>query len=82
MNKYICSGYVGHDLDVIDKGIKFSLAIRQDDKSTLWMRVLCFGKIAENCKSVVVKSMKLIVEGKLVEREGKTSLLADRVEFL
>lgn len=83
MNKYICSGIVGHDPDKIEKGIKLSLAVRQDDKSTLWVRVLCFGKIADNCIGIVIKGMKIIVEGKLIESgENKISLLADRVEFL
>jgi single-stranded DNA-binding protein len=83
MNKYICSGIVGHDPDLIDKGLKFSVAVKQDDKSTLWIRVLCFGKIADNCKEIVKKSMKVLVEGKLImSSNDKMSLLADRVEFL
>ena len=83
MNKLIITGNCGHMPDVIDKGLKVSVSVRNDDKAELWMRVLLFGKIADNCREVLKTGMKVLVEGKLIKSNtGDLSVLADRVEFL
>lgn len=73
---------------------KFNVAVNQfngHEKSTMWYRVVAFGKTAENCAKYLQKGKLCLVEGKLQEssyksKTGETkksiSLLADNIVFL
>ena len=83
MNKWIIAGVIGHDFDEIDRGLKTSVAVKDGDKNTLWVRVFLFGKNAENAKQWLKKGSKVLVEGKMsLTKADNLVLIAQRVEYL
>ena len=100
VNKVILLGNLGRDPEL--KGSKgsvcnFSLAVGERKKEgdswvdhTEWMRVVCFGKTAENVVEYLSKGSKAYVEGRLQTREWEkdgvrrqtTEVVAHRVVFL
>lgn len=77
LNKWMGIGYLGNPPDEIrtvgNKGTsvtRFSLAVSTgwgDRKSTLWMDVTCWGKLAETACNMLQKGSLVYVEGELVE---------------
>lgn len=57
---------------------------------TDWHRVVCFGKLAENCEKYLKKGRQIMVEGQIrygsYEKDGETKyttdIIADEVKFL
>lgn len=90
MNKVLLSGYLGHNPDIINGGVKFNLALKhkQTDEKTTWVRVVVFGLEADSCLKCLTKGSFVIVEGKidnLLDEDGKvmkTSIIASHVEFV
>ena len=69
INKYIAMGYMSADPKFVEfdsgkKKSEFSLGI-SSNKETLWIDVVCWDKIAENCKKYLAKGSLVFVEGKL-----------------
>ncbi len=105
-NRVILVGRVGRDPDkrATTQGIivsQFSLATStfskdketQDKKQfTVWHRIVCFGKLAENVNKYVTKGKLVLVEGRIHTRDWKDKndqkkrtsfeIWADQVLFL
>lgn len=79
INQCTFSGYVGGDskFNFTKDGTavcNFSLAIdgwnySKKEKTTMWMRVGCFGKLAETCEKWISKGTKVAVMGRLDENK-------------
>lgn len=87
MNKYIGIGCLGSDPEIINNGCKFGLAVQYyngTEKTILWVKVLVFGKIADNCISVLTKGKRILIEGRLdkLKSNGELVVVAQTIEFL
>lgn len=104
LNKTQIIGRLGQDVEVkySQSGMavaNFSVATSEDwtDKQsgqkqerTEWHKIVCFGKLAENCGKYLSKGRQCYVEGKLqtssYEKDGQThystKIVADNVIFL
>jgi single-strand DNA-binding protein len=77
MNKYIAIGNLGKDPAVrttqAGKMVtSFSIGVADgfgEHKTTLWMDVVCWEKLAETAGNFLHKGSKVLVEGKLQRRE-------------
>lgn len=105
MNKHIIAGNVGQEpeIRITESGLKianFSIAANEyrknketgeKEESTTWLKIVAFGKLAELVFGYVHKGSKLLVVGKVKNREyldkdGNkrffTETIADEIEFL
>jgi single-strand DNA-binding protein len=104
LNKTLTIGRLGQDPEVkySQSGMavcNFSVATSEErtDKNTgekqektEWHKIVCFGKLAENCGKYLSKGRQCYVEGKLqtssYEKDGQThyatKIIADVVQFL
>lgn len=99
MNKIILTGRLGKDVDVkyTQSGkcvAEFSLAVQEgygDKKTTTWINIVAWDKLAETCGNYLSKGMSVLVEGRLQIRsyDGKdgqkkyvTEVVAQSIEFL
>lgn len=99
MNKYIAIGNLGKDpiVRTTQAGkmvTSFSIGIADgygEHKTTLWMDVVCWEKLAETAGNFLRKGSKVLIEGKLQRREfeGKdgqkrqvVEVVASNMEFL
>lgn len=105
MNKHLIAGNVGNDPEIkrLESGMtiaKLSVAVNEfkknketgeSEKSTLWLNIVAFGRLAELCESYVTKGKKILVIGKLsireyIDNDGVkkyfTETIADEIEFL
>jgi single-strand DNA-binding protein len=70
----IAVGNVGRDPDSRftpngQQVCNFTIAVNEyvsGEKSTLWVRVSAWGKLAETCQAYIKKGSKILVEGRLV----------------
>lgn len=68
----------------------FSIAINRPNSGVDYPRIVCFGKLAENCERYLKTGKKVAIEGRLqtdtYEKDGHkvftTEVVASRVEFL
>ena len=98
MNSVCLVGRLSKDPVVSDRDgrkiANFTIAVDRayaKDKSADFIRIVVFGKAAENCEKFLAKGLKVSITGRLhadsyVNKEGKTvytvDVIADRVEFL
>lgn len=103
MNKVIISGNLGQKPEIREAkgGMKvgnFNVAVNDRIKRgdewvdhTNWVRIVVFGKEAENCERFLDKGSKVLVEGKLrisdyEDKQGNKrkslEVVSDRVEFM
>jgi single-strand DNA-binding protein len=105
MNKHLIAGNVGQEPEIrtTESGLKianFSIAANEyrknketgeKEESTTWLKIVAFGKLAELVFGYVHKGSKLLVVGKVKNREyldkdGNkrffTETIADEIEFL
>lgn len=87
MNKYIAIGMLGSKPEQIANGCKLSLAVQYfngKEKTIIWIKVLVFGKAAENCINVLDKGRRVLIEGRLDKLKSNNELVVvtDNVQFL
>ena len=98
MNKVIEIGRLGRDPELTYGGAhkdtaicKFTMAVDRPTEGTDWIRIIAFGKQAENCNKYLNKGSMVAVDGRIQtgsykDREGKTvyttDVVANRVQFL
>ena len=99
MNKFIGIGNLGKDPDIrtTPSGkmvTTFSVGIADgygDKKTTTWMNVVCWEKLAETAGNNLFKGSKVLIEGKIQNRsydgnDGQkkyiTEVVANHIEFL
>jgi len=99
MNNVVLIGRLTRDPDVryTNNGIaiaNFTIAINRptkgDDKQADFLRIIAFGKTAENCERYLRKGLRVAVEGRIqtgkYEKDGHTvfttDIVAERVEFI
>jgi single-strand DNA-binding protein len=96
MNSYKVIGRLGADPETRytndGKAVcNFSVASREYNDGTEWHRVVCFGKLAENCGQYLAKGREVYAGGrhqtrKWDDKDGKTQysseMVAHTVEFL
>lgn len=99
MNRWIISGNLGREpeMNYTPNGkavTKFGVAVNNfsdGNKTTTWVNVVCWEKLAENCNAYLHKGSKVLVEGAYTSREytdkagvkrNWVELLAHNVEFL
>lgn len=98
MNKVIEIGRLGRDPELTYGGAhndtaicKFTMAVDRPTEGTDWIRIIAFGKQAENCNKYLKKGSMVAVDGRIQtgsykDREGKTvyttDVVANRVQFL
>jgi len=81
LNKVILLGRLGKDPEVkySQSGTAvctFSMATSESVKkgdefedATTWHKIVCFGKLAENCGKFIKKGSKILLEGRIQNRE-------------
>lgn len=98
MNKVIEIGRLGRDPELTYGGAhkdtakcKFTMAVDRPTEGTDWIRIIAFGKTAENCNKYLKKGSMVAVDGRIQTgsydgKDGKkvytTDVVANRVEFL
>lgn len=99
MNKVILSGNLGNDPDAryspAGKAVTtFDIAVSDgygEHKKTYWFRVVAWEKLAETCANNLKKGRKVLIDGKLTNRQYETNdgqkkkvteIIANHVEFL
>lgn len=98
MNKVIEIGRLGRDPELTYGGAhkdtaicKFTMAVDRPTEGTDWIRIIAFGKQAENCNKYLKKGSMVAVDGRIQTgsydgKDGKkvytTDVVANRVEFL
>ena len=98
MNKVIEIGRLGRDPELTYGGAhndtaicRFTIAVDRPTEGTDWIRIIAFGKQAENCNKYLKKGSKVAVDGRIQTgsyegKDGKkvytTDVVASRVEFL
>jgi single-strand DNA-binding protein len=98
MNKVIEIGRLGRDPELTYGGAhkdtaicKFTLAVDRPTEGTDWIRIIAFGKQAENCNKYLKKGSMVAVDGRIQTgsydgKDGKkvytTDVVANRIEFL
>lgn len=87
MNKYIAIGLLGSDPEALNGGCKLSLAVQYfngKEKTVVWIKVLVFGKAAENCLTILKKGRRIIIEGRLdrATKNNELIVVTDNVQFL
>lgn len=90
MNKVMLSGRLGQTPEDIAGGAKFNMATKDyngENETTLWTRVVVFGKQADLCKQYLTKGSLVLITGRLNNQKKedgtiRTSVIADHVEFV
>lgn len=98
MNKVIEIGRLGRDPELTYGGAhkdtaicKFTMAVDRPTEGTDWIRIIAFGKTAENCNKYLTKGSMVAVDGRIQTgsydgKDGKkvytTDVVANRIEFL
>ena len=98
MNKVIEIGRLGRDPELTYGGAhkdtaicKFTMAVDRPTEGTDWIRIIAFGKTAENCAKYLKKGSMVAVDGRIQTgsydgKDGKkvytTDVVANRIEFL
>jgi single-strand DNA-binding protein len=91
MNKIILVGRLvaNPEFKINESGTKigkFRLANNDNTKSSLFINVVYFDKLAEICQKYLTKGRKVLVEGRLEYRETEEgnyySIKAENIEFL
>jgi len=106
LNRYTCTGNLGQDPEMRTTAggtniLSFSLAVNDRRKNpqtdewedyTNWIPCTVFGKRAESLSSILVKGMKIAVEGRLHwsqwedkdtgNKRSKIEVIVDSVEFM
>ena len=97
MNKVIEIGRLGRDPELTYGGAhkdtaicKFTMAVDRPTEGTDWIRIIAFGKQAENCNKYLKKGSMVAVDGRIqtgsyTDKDGKkvytTDIVAENVEF-
>jgi single-stranded DNA-binding protein len=87
VNKFIFTGNVGSNPEVIKNGCKLSICNAYwngKESKNLWVDVLVFGQQVESCMTYLTVGGKVLIEGRLEKglANGKFIVIAENVEFL
>lgn len=95
MNRVILSGNISSDIDLRTTNggspvAKFSLAVSRQKDGTDFIPIIVWNQQAENAKEYCAKGSKILVEGRMQNREYEkdglkchiTEVVADRIEYL
>ena len=92
MNSVVLTGRLVKDPDVAATVTKFTIAVDRisKDKGADFIRIVTFGKTAENCGKYLAKGKQVAVEGRIqtgsYEKDGQKvftqDVIGERVEFL
>lgn len=92
MNSVVLTGRLVKDPDIAATVTKFTIAVDRmsKDKGADFIRIVTFGKTAENCGKYLTKGKQVAVEGRIqtgsYEKDGQKTftmdVIGERVEFL
>lgn len=84
MNKYITTGRLCFDPDVIEGGCKVKLAIYTGkDKEALFLKCFIFGQAAVSVLEYKKKGEKIAVDGRLeMSKNNELIIVSNNVEFV
>lgn len=95
LNQIVIAGNLGQNPEIFhskngNQIASFSLCCNISKEKTIWLKVVCFGKLAELAKKFLSKSSKVAVSGALDfeewekngEKKSTYKIIANNLEFL
>ncbi len=86
MNLIQLTGNMGADPTVAynsegDPWAHFSLAVQNSKSKTIWVKTVCFNKLAEVCQNYLHKGARILVSGYLDQDKWQTEQGENRVSY-